>query len=305
MARSIAAATGSSTRNRAVLMLAAVFGVLSAGLVLLFLSGSGGGSDISKSFSPADGAESVVVVTRNIGVGEKITADMLTTKTLPKSLVLPGGATRAEDLVGKVATAPMFEGEQALNAKATTFGGQNTLAYKIPDGMRAVSVQVPHEAWIAAGLIQPGDRVDVLAITTLMKTDPLTGEEKPNTNATIFAQDVEVLAMAQSLVKVVPNLDAKKATDTTAGATPAAGVSPTTSEAVIGSDPLKDAATYEKAISVTLAVPPDLAAGIALIDQMKKDVAAWRLLPRQKGDSSKLTGTTTWTLDDVMSPKKK
>ena len=62
-------------------------------------------------------------------------------------------ATRTEELVGKVTTAPAVVGEQVLAAKVTTYEGQAGLAYKIPEGMRALSLQVPHEAWIAAGLV--------------------------------------------------------------------------------------------------------------------------------------------------------
>jgi len=283
-------------------MLAAVFGILSAVLVFAFLSGGGGGTSADKALSPSDGAESVVVMTRTVNVGEKITADMLTTRTFPKSLVLPGTATKSEDLVGKVATTPLFEGEQALTAKMTTFDGQNTLAYKVPDGMRAISVQVPHEAWIAAGLVQPGDRVDVLAILTLMSTDPLTGQEKPSTTAAIIAQDVEILAVSQTLVKVVPNVDARKKAAESGGAL---ATDATTTSAPVSGDPLKDADTYEKAISVTLALPPDLASGVALVDAMKDETAQYRLMPRQKGDSAKLSGASAWTLDDLLSATKK
>jgi Flp pilus assembly protein CpaB len=232
---------------------------------------------------------------------------MLTTQTIPRTLVLTGGIERAEEIVGKVSTAPMFMGEQALTSKVTSFEGQNTLAYKVPEGMRGLSVQVPHEAWIAAGLVQPGDRVDVLAITVLMRTDPLTGEEEPNITAAVIAQDVEVLAVSQALIKSVPNLDAKKdaaaasSTETPAtDATPAAAEDPSTNV-----QPLESTDTYEKAISLTLAVPPETAAGIAIIDAMKDDAAQYRVMPRQKGDTGLLSGTITWTLEDIISSKKR
>ncbi len=306
MARSIAAVAGNSSRNRAVLMLAAVFGLLSAVLVFAFLNGQGGGDSADEALSPTEGAESVVVMTRNVNVGEKITADMLTTRTLPRSLVLAGGSASADNLVGKVATTPLFAGEQVLLAKVTSFDGQNAIAYKVPDGMRAISIQVPHEAWIAAGLIQPGDRVDVLAILTLTEVDPLTGEEKPKITGAVIAEDVEILAMSQVLVKTIPNLDAKKpAADATAGDTGAATGTPGASAPVASGDPLKDADTYEKAISVTLALPPELAAGMAIVDAIKDDVAQYRLMPRQKGDGSKLSGATSWSLDDVLAGLKK
>ncbi len=306
MARSITAVAGGSSRNRAVLMLAAVFGLLSAVLVFAFLSGRGDGGSADSALSPSEGAESVVVVSRNVNVGEKITADMLTTRTLPGGLVLAGAAGSADDLVGKVATTPLFAGEQVLLAKVTTFDGQNAIAFKVPDGMRAISVQVPHEAWIAAGLIQPGDRVDVLAILTLTEIDPLTGEEKPKITGAVIAEDVEILAMSQVLVKSVPNLDAKKASSGGAtGSTDDATGTPAAASAVATGDPLKDAETYEKAVSVTLALSPELAAGIAIVDAIKDDVAQYRLMPRQKGDGTKISGATSWSLDDVLAGLKK
>lgn len=300
MARQIAAATSGSSRNRGVLMLAAVFGILSALLMLAFLSSRGGDTANDAAFN-GGAAESVVVVTRNVNVGEKVTSDMLGLKSYPAGALLTGYIVSKDmaSLVGKVATAPLFEGEQVIAAKVSTYEGQNTLAWKIPDGMRALTLQVPHEAWIAAGLPQPGDRVDVLAITTLTRTDPLTGQDRPDVVAGYMAQDVEVLAVAQSLVKTIPNLDAKKANaDGTVGAAGAAAVVP-------AAKPGEAADTYEKSISITLALPPDLAAKVALLDAIKDDVGQYRILPRQKGDAAPITGTQSWTYDDIFPPKKK
>lgn len=281
-------------------MLAAVFGILSALLMFAFLSSRGGDSSTDSAFTGGV-AESVVVVTRNVNVGDKVTSDMLGLKSYPAGALLTGyvGSKDIASLVGKVATAPLFEGEQVITAKVSTYEGQNTISWKIPDGMRALTLQVPHEAWIAAGLPQPGDRVDVLAITTLTRTDPLTGQERPDVVAGYMAQDVLVLAIAQSLVKTVPNLDSKKAgVDGAAAPGAAAAVVPSTKPGEAGN-------TYEKSISITLALPPDLAAKVALVDAMKDDVGQYRILPRQKGDSTPITGTTTWSYDDIFPAKKK
>lgn len=300
MARQIAAATSGSSRNRGVLMLAAVFGILSALLVFAFLSSRGGNTPVDTGL-PAGATESVVVVTRNVNVGEKVTSDMLGLRSYPTGALLPGYVLSKDmaSVVGKVATAPLFEGEQVIQAKVSTYAGQNTLAWKIPDGMRAVSLQVPHEAWIAAGLPQPGDRVDVLGITTLTRRDPVTGQDRPDVVATYIAQDVEVLAIAQSLVATVPNIDTKNAA--TGGAAVPGGV-----PAIVPTGkPGEAAPTYEKSISITLALPPDLAAKVALLDAMKHEVAQYRILPRQKGDTTPLTGVQSWTYDDVFTAKKK
>src|SRR6185503_2382786 len=158
-------------------------------------------------------------------------------------------------LVGQVAIAPLYAGEQVLSSKVTTFEGQDTLTWKVPSGMRALSLTVPHEAWINAGLPQPGDHVDVVGVTTFITTDPLTGEEKPNLLGGYVAQNVEVLAVAQTVVKTVPKVkDGKPESGSGTGALGA-----------------QDASTYEKAISITLALPPDLVAKVAMLDALKDD----------------------------------
>jgi Flp pilus assembly protein CpaB len=296
-------------------MLAAVFGILSAMLMFAFLNSRGGSSSVDDVLNAGAGAESVVVVTKPINVGDKITSDMLGTATVPKTALIPGyiPATDAKSLEGKVATTPIFPGEQVLTSKVSTYDGQNTLAWKVPDGMRAVSLQVPHEAWIAAGLPQPGDHVDILGISTLTRTDPLTGEDVPDTVAGYVAQDVQVLAVAQTLVKSVANVDAKKGSDASASSTVGAAATPATGStsasagnaAIATGDPTKDAATYEKSISITLALPPDLAAKVALLDAMKDDVAQYRVLVRQKGDVIPISGTLIWDYNDVFPTKKK
>jgi pilus assembly protein CpaB len=276
-------------------MLAAIFGILSAALVFAFLGSNSGSDSLSKGLDPSEGTVSVLVLSKNVQVGERITEEMLTSRSVPRSMVLAGAMSDRKELVGKVATAPLFQGEQVLQPKVSTYEGQNTLSYKIPDGMRAISVMVPHEAWITGGLIQPGDRIDFLAITTLVKSDPLTGEDEIAAGAGIIAENVEVLAVSQVLVKSVPNLDMKNLQGAD-GAESARGVAFT-------GDPSKDADTYEKSASVTLAVTPEQAAYIAVVDAMTDNRAQYRLLVRQKGDVSKLTGISTWTLNDILGIK--
>lgn len=305
MPRSIAStsAAAGSSRNRGILMLAAVFGVLSAALIFAFLNSRGGdGEAIDKALS-SGATESVVVVTRDVPAGQRITSDMVAPKSLPVAALLTGRLQKTDDAIGKVTTAPLYKDEQVVGGKVTTYEGQNTLAYKVPADMRALGLQIPHEAWIVGGLVQPGDRVDVLGLTTLMKTDPLTGSEKPDVVAGMIAQNVEVLAVSQTLVKKVVNLTDKdkKATD------PASGPLSAAPAAVVATDangkPLENPDTYEKSISVTLALKPDEAAKVAIIDAMKDDVGQWRLLPRQKGDENPISGTTLWSFDDIFKKK--
>ncbi len=293
-------------------MLAIVFGILSFALMFAFLnSRSGGESSIDKALNSGAGAQTVLVATQNIEVGTEITDGMFTSKTIPAAGLVTGFVVNKEDIVGKVATTPIFEGEQFLTGKVTTFENQTTLSFKIPAGMRALSVMVPHEAWIAAGLPQPGDRVDILGITTLEKLDPLTGQSRPDVLSGIIAQDIEILAVSQTLVKSVPKITVKAQAGSSV--TPAAGAtaSPTTAvttDSTGETKPLDTGATFEKAFSITLALSPEQAAKVALIDAMQDDIGQYRLLPRRKGETGtafELLGSVVWSLDDLFPTKKK
>ena len=281
-------------------MVAAILGILSALLMFAFLSSRGGSSNSPAVTAGGGATQSAVVVTKDIQVGDKVTDDDITVEPVAANALLPGHLVSTKDVVGKIATAPMFTGEQVIPEKVTTFVGQTTLAYKV----RAVSIQVPQESWIVGGLPQPGDFVDFLAITTLTKTDALTGNQTPDVQAGLIAQNVQVLAIAQTMVDTVPNVDA--ATTPAAGGTAAAtaqGAAATASPVANGAvkQGAKDA-TFVKAVSVTLALPIDVAARVELVDAMKKEVGQWRLLLRQKGDTSIVTGTTKWTYDDLFAP---
>ena len=87
--RNIAAVSSSSSRNRGVLLLAAVFGILSAVLIFAFLKTTDSSpTDVNNAINAGAGAESVVVLTADVPAGTKITSAMLTTKTIPAAAVL-------------------------------------------------------------------------------------------------------------------------------------------------------------------------------------------------------------------------
>jgi hypothetical protein len=98
------------------------------------------------------------------------------------------------------------------------------------------------------------------------------------------------------VVKVVPNLDEREAGAADPDATPVAGS--TTGDSA-SFRPLDDTSTYETAISITLALTPDAAAKVAIIDAMKDDAGQYRIMPRQQGDHEAIEGQVTWTLEDV------
>lgn len=96
--------------------------------------------------------------TRDIAVGETITAGLVLTRVGNPALNVMA-ATPAE-VIGKVATQPIPAG--AL-IQRTMIDTATKLAIRVPVGMRAMSIDTTAEIAVA-GLIRPGDHVDVQVI---------------------------------------------------------------------------------------------------------------------------------------------
>ena len=126
----------------------------------------------------------VVVPRVNIAPNTIITPDMLSTASVEEGQVPRGAIIDPAVIVGQVAiqrlTAqkPILSGQIAARSKA--FG----LAGIVPAGMRAVTVAVDPITGVA-GLLKPGDRVDVIA----------TFEVDETLIAHTILQDVELLAL--------------------------------------------------------------------------------------------------------------
>jgi len=150
--------------NRALILLGLFLGLVSAALVVVYLSKAGddGGGNVS-----GGAATPVVVVSQDIPVGTRVTEEMLTLKPIASDAVLPGAFLKTEEVVGQVTRVPLVAGEQVIPTKVAATGVAITdvenppLAFVIPEGKRAVSVEVSSIIG-ASGLIRPGDYVDVI-----------------------------------------------------------------------------------------------------------------------------------------------
>ncbi|ADU51323.1 Flp pilus assembly protein CpaB [Thermaerobacter marianensis DSM 12885] len=114
---------------------------------------------------PAGQAESgprvpVVVATRPVPAQTRLEADMLAVRQVPADLVGRGAIGRLEDAVGKVTKVPLAEGEFVLASKLARGDGTDGLAYRLPEGTRALTVAADPVIAVG-GFVQPGDRVDV------------------------------------------------------------------------------------------------------------------------------------------------
>ncbi|MBI4496879.1 MAG: Flp pilus assembly protein CpaB [Chloroflexi bacterium] len=191
------------TRSRKqVLGIAAVFGLMAAGLTAYTIDQAG---------QDAAAMERVVVAKRDIPARTKVSADELIVKLVPKGARHPEAMSTMEPLIGKVTRQPITSEEQILTSKFFGARQESGLAFVVPPGRRAVAVSVD-EHNSAGGLIAAGDKVDIIGACNVAAT----GSGGQEVTKAIFAlQSIEVLAVAQKVVgeEATEPLDALKTTN--------------------------------------------------------------------------------------------
>jgi pilus assembly protein CpaB len=152
----------------------------------------------------------IVVAAMPIPARTVLTPEMLRIQQVPVDIADFTVAREASEVVGKVARSPMIPDEPVLTTKVFLQRAESGLAFMVPDGMRAVSVNFT-EVIGTGGMVSPGDHVDVIAIldalaptvasaTGTRPQAPTPDKEGEKTSvATMVLQDVQVLAIAQSL----------------------------------------------------------------------------------------------------------
>jgi pilus assembly protein CpaB len=229
----------SGKSNKVLIFLGLFLGLVSAVLVVVYLKSAGGesGGDVSGGVLTP-----VVVAVIDIPAGERITEDMVKFKDISSDAVLADVFSDTGDVVGQVTRVPLVAGEQVIPTKVTATGaaiadGENPpLAYVVPEGKRAVAVQVSSVIG-ASGLIRPGDYVDVILSVKIGGSGTAEGSDSVSLESDQIARTVLQNAQVLSVDENV----ALTAVDEGAEGAPAVGEG---SEA----NPV--------AISVTLAVSP-------------------------------------------------
>jgi len=132
----------------------------------------------------------VVVAALPLPPGELIQASALKSREFPKALAPAGVLSKIEDIAGRAAIVPIAPDEPVLDNKLAPKGVLG-LAALVPEGMRAIPIQIGNVAAGFSGLIMPKNRVDVLFTSTDIGTDDSTG----GGSTTTLLQNVEILAV--------------------------------------------------------------------------------------------------------------
>lgn len=169
-------------RNKALIFVlagAVIFGLIAAVSVSRYVTGS------EKQMSR------IIVAKVEVPLGEKITADQLSSVQLPSEAVPDGAFASPDQVIGRVSSTRIGAREPMTATRLAPVGAMAGLSGLIPAGYRAVTVRVDDEAGIA-GFLYPGTIVDVVAVI-----NPVGPNTQPISK--IVLQNIKVLASGSEL----------------------------------------------------------------------------------------------------------
>jgi pilus assembly protein CpaB len=166
------------------MLLGATFSGLLAGYVALIY--------VNSEPAPLEAAvpsQTIVVASRDLPAGTIVRREDLETLEWPGSAMPEGFANQAGEVVGRGLVVEVRKSEPMVEWKLADKEAGGGLPITIPEGMRAVSVEVDEVIGVA-GFVLPGTRVDVLA--TVMPTN-----DRRQITTRIILQNVPALAADQ------------------------------------------------------------------------------------------------------------
>ncbi|VBB08442.1 chaperone for flagella basal body p-ring formation [Lucifera butyrica] len=194
--------------NKGLLGLALVLSFILAVLAYNFLSGVQ---------SPGTKTEvAVVVAKKEIPVNTVITADMVETVKMAGTAVQAGAVTDLNKVVGACTKAAIHAQEQITNRLVESRSGAGGLAQLIPEGKRALTLSV-NDVTGVAGLVKPGDYVDLIAVVEGRQTGPVSS--MPFQNVLVLAANKSVDRGSQAPEKGTKEKE-EKVTSLTVAVTP-------------------------------------------------------------------------------------
>src|SRR2546430_13463478 len=139
-------------------------GLLLAGLTGLSLYGVSQDYGRTAAAATVDTTE-IVVEGADIATRAVITADMLSIKAYPKALAPAGAITNQADAVGQTTVASIPAGAAVVRSQLVSANGRSGASVTLDKGKVLVAFPTVDPLTLA-GLVRPGDRIDLLATVT-------------------------------------------------------------------------------------------------------------------------------------------
>ncbi len=194
--------------NTKIIIIALVLSLITAALIYFFITAD-----------KTDAVPEIKYITVWVAAGDipartEITSKHVKQVKIAEELLNINALSDPKDIVGKRTMVSIIEGEQFIPQRLADEDNM-TLSYNIPDGMRAISMNISEQASISY-LLRPGDHVDVIASFT--KENEEMGEltkTYPNISKVIL-QNVQVLALGQDMMLTADKLTEAPSTVTLA-----------------------------------------------------------------------------------------
>src|SRR5262245_19292584 len=144
----------------------------------------------------------VLVAASDIGLGNKVSAGDLRWQTWPAAAASANFIRKSDrpdavnQLAGSIARAPFSAGEPIRESKLIKASGSGYMAAILPEGMRAISVEISPETG-AGGFILPNDHVDVILSRRDKLVEKQVGVETHISE--IILSNIRVLAIDQTV----------------------------------------------------------------------------------------------------------
>lgn len=176
--------------NKKVIVLSLIMALITAALVYVY---------IQKATTKPEVVEyiNVYVAAKTLPPKHKIANEDIKVVKVTREYLNSKAILNSADIVGKYLQDSVIEGEQILKDRLVD-ENKLTLVYKVPEGKRAVSINVNEQIEVG-NLIKPGDSVDVIASFEKEEIDEKqTKKEYPRITKTIL-QNIKILAIGQEM----------------------------------------------------------------------------------------------------------
>ena len=144
--------------------------------------------------SQATSTNKVAVALVDIGLGSRLSPEMIRMVDWPTSAMPPGAITDSKLVDSRVARASIQRGEPVMEGKLAPPGTKGGLSAVVADGKRAMTVRVNDVVGVA-GFALPGNFVDILVNT--QEEGARNNANKDQTISKIVLERILVLAIAQ------------------------------------------------------------------------------------------------------------
>lgn len=177
--------------NKRVVVISIILALFTTGLVFLYIKSATVKPDLVEYID-------IYKAAKTMPAKYEITEADIVKDRVTKEYLNPDAALVKADIIGKRLKDSIIAGEQILNSRLVQ-EDNFTLAYNIPEGMRAISVNVNEQIEVS-NLIRPGDFIDIIACFAPETLEQGTNKSTIPAAAETVIQNIQVLALGQNLI---------------------------------------------------------------------------------------------------------